>query len=110
MQAVVQNSSGIQPAGHRILVLPDEVEKVSAGGIVIPENVSDKESLAVCEGQVIALGTCAYQDQANPWCQPGDRVVFKKFEGFVRPGLDGKKYRVIEDLHVWAVVEERADG
>lgn len=104
-----QNSSGIHPAGHRLLILPDEVEKTSAGGIVIPDLVSNKESLAVCEGQVIAVGSCAYQDQQVPWCQPGDRVVFKKFEGFIRPGRDGRSYRVIEDLHVWAVIEEKKD-
>lgn len=106
----VANNSGIEPAGHRILVLPLEAEKVSSGGIVLPDAKVEKDALAVCEGTVISLGPCAYQDQKEPWCAPGDKVVFKKFEGFVRPGKDGLSYRVIEDLHVWAVIRKEQEN
>jgi len=99
------NNSGIEPAGHRVLILPDAQEEMTKGGIFIPKAALDKDNLAVCEGVVIALGICAYQDQKESWCKPGDRVVFKKYEGFVRPGDDGLSYRVIDDLHVWAVIK-----
>lgn len=98
---------GIYPKGHRVLVLPDEVETKSAGGIITSVGTSAlREELAQVDGVVVAMGNTCYSDQPEAWCQVGDRVIFGKYSGIIREGKDGKKYRVINDLDVVATLEK----
>lgn len=101
------NESGISPKGHRVLVLPDEIEVKTASGIITTVGAQQlREELAQVDGVVVAMGNTCYSDQPEPWCKTGDRVVFGKYSGIIREGKDGKKYRVINDLDVVATVEE----
>jgi len=65
--------------------------------------------MAQTEATVIALGNTAYVDQAAPWCKVGDRVLFAKYAGTMCQGLDGKTYRLINDLDVKAILDQ-AEG
>jgi co-chaperonin GroES (HSP10) len=104
------NTSGINPVGHRLLVLPEEVEETSEGGIIIAVgNQKDREQLAQIRGTVVAMGTTAYADQKDPWCKVGDFITFGKYSGLIYTGKetkDGKEYRVINDLDVVATHEK----
>lgn len=101
------NDSGIYPCGPRILVLPEEIEKKSEGGIVIVTDATEKmEALAQTAGLVIAMGDTCYADQPAPWCKVGDRVTFAKYSGLLNKGKDGKKYRVISDLDIVSIIDE----
>ena len=101
------NESGIHPCGHRVLVLPEQVEEVSAGGIIMhTATQGDREALAQMYGIVIEVGSSCYADQPDAWCKEGDRVSFAKYSGLIYEGIDKKKYRVISDLDVVAIVEE----
>jgi len=104
----MQNTSGISPVGHRVLVLPEEVEQTTESGIVISfGSQSDREALAQMYGQVIALGDTVWADQpGEPWCSVGDRVSFAKYSGLMYEGKDGKTYRVVNDLDIVAIVDE----
>jgi len=62
--------------------------------------------MAQINGVVIELGTTAYADQDSPWCYVGDRVIIGKYAGLIYDGADGKKYRVINDLDVVAVIKK----
>lgn len=100
------SAAGIRPVGHILLVLPLEVEEVTAGGIVVV--TGDKvrrEEMGQTEATVLALGNTAYSDQPEPWCQVGDRVVFARYAGTERKGSDGRMYRLINDLDVKGVLE-----
>ena len=98
---------GIKPKGPRILVLPDEIEKTTASGIVITTSTSEfREQLAQVDGIVVAMGNTCFHDQPEPWCKVGDRIIFGKYSGIIREGKDGKKYRVINDLDCVATIEE----
>lgn len=101
------NDSGINPKGHRILVLPDEVETKTASGIVVATGTAElREQLAQVDGIVIAMGNTCFSDQPESWCAVGERVIFGKYSGIIRDGKDGKKYRIINDLDVVATVEK----
>lgn len=103
------NNSGITPCGPRILVLPDEIEKTTASGIILNTGTGEKmEALAQTFGRVIAMGPLCYLDQPNsePWCKIGDRVSFAKYSGLLNTGKDEKKYRVISDLDIVSVIDE----
>jgi co-chaperonin GroES (HSP10) len=98
---------GITPRGHRLLVLPDEVEEKTASGIVVSVGTSkSREELAQVDGVVVAMGNTCYSDQPEPWCAVGDKVIFGKYSGIVRDGKDGLRYRVINDLDVVATLDK----
>lgn len=100
------NASGIHPVGHRILVLPDEVEHKTASGIVLATaSQQQREEMAQVDGVLVAVGDNAWADQLAPFAKVGQRVMFGKYTGIVRVGKDEKKYRVLSDLDVVAVIE-----
>lgn len=99
------NGAGLLPVGHILLVLPLEAEKTSAGGIIMATASQErKDEMGQTEATVIALGNTAYADQTAPWCKIGDNVVFARYAGTERDGSDGRKYRLINDLDVKAVL------
>ena len=51
------------------------------------------------------LGEDAYGDTPSKWCGEGDQVIFAKYSGLLWDGLDGKKYRVLNDLDVVAILD-----
>lgn len=107
----MRNESGIHPAGPRLLVLPEQVEEKSPGGIIrfSPEE-RKREELAQTEAVVVAIGAGAWlaRDTGGPlydgtrWCSVGDTIVMTKYAGFMIDGADGKRYRLINDLDVVA--------
>ena len=103
----MQNTSGIRPCGHRVLILPEQVKKQTESGIILgSETQMEREALAQMYGLVIAVGDTAYADQPAPWCKEGDRVSFAKYSGLRYEGVDGLQYRCINDLDIVSLVEE----
>lgn len=115
------NQSGIHPSGDRILIRPDDIEEVTAGGIVIPSTVGELHAMAQSIGTFIEAGPDAYTDHVEKdaegritkvvgykghFAKPGDRVAFAKYGGLQVTGKDGKTYRIMNDVDVTAVVEE----
>lgn len=99
------NNSGFDPLDLRVLIKPDEAEKVTAGGIILPEAETDKADMAMTFGTLIAAGVNAWEEAAGrspafvkP--KPGDRVVFAKYGGISIKGKDGVKYRLMNDEDV----------
>lgn len=105
----MENSSGIYPKGHRVLIRAEEVEEKTQGGILLPGEITKREQLAEIRGRVVAIGSTAYSDQAEPFCKVGDRVIFAKYSGIIYDGKDGVEYRVINDLDVVAKLDEEAE-
>ena len=102
----MENQSGIKPKGHRVLILPDQVEETTASGIVLHTATQlDREALGAMFGVVVAMGNTCYADQPEPWCAIGERVSFGRYSGLIYTGKDEKKYRMISDLDVVAEVE-----
>ena len=101
-----KNNSGIIPVGISILVLPDSVEQTTESGIVVSTHSQHaREELGQTDGEVVAIAAHAYYDEA-PRCKVGDRVIMASYSGMVREGLDGKKYRLIKDNDVVAILEK----
>lgn len=99
------NTSGITPLDLVALVHPDPVEAVSKGGIIIPENVQDKQKYHVQKATLIAAGkSCFAQWVEKP--EPGSRVLIAQYAGTLMKGKDGKEYRVIRNEDLVALLEE----
>lgn len=78
------------PAGHRVLIRPDKVEKTTDSGIVIESADSlRKEQAANTTGEVLQVGhSCwwAYDKDSpdwKPWAKKGDRVIYGRFSAKV---------------------------
>lgn len=102
------NISGIKPTEYKVLILPVEVtDKI--GSIFIPDEHKDRAQFAQMEGVLIALAPLAFSydkwegiEDQKP--KVGDKVLFAKFAGCEYKGKDGKKYRIVNDRDVTAVI------
>lgn len=104
------NNSGMNPVGWRILIKPQEVKKVSKGGIILStESNSDREQMANTTGIVIAMGDQCYIDEPAPWCKVGDKVIFAKYAGLLYLGKDGNQYRMINDKDITGTLDADVD-
>jgi len=96
--------------GYRILVKPDEIEKVSKGGIVYAYTDERVERAALQTGRVAGVGNTAWQGEAfaAPWCKEGDRILFSKHSGrFVVDPTDDAEYLIMNDTDVLCVIEAK---
>jgi co-chaperonin GroES (HSP10) len=98
------NLSGISPVEFKILVLIDEMETVSKGGIILTEATKERADMAQVKGTLIAVGGNAFTDFLGTVPKPGDRVMIAKYAGLVAEGADGRKYRIASDKDVAAVL------
>lgn len=93
----------IEALGNRVLIKPDDIEEVTAGGIVIAQTstyVRD-EKAATTTGTVIDYGPAAWLDPimgGEPWVKRGDRVVYARYAGkFVTDPDNDEEFVVIND-------------
>ena len=95
-----------------IAVEPAQVETRSPGGILLPENVAEREKLGSMFGRLVAASPLAFNYDAWPAeaRKPavGDAVIFAKYAGVLVKGSDGREYRLCKDRDVAAVIEEAA--
>jgi co-chaperonin GroES (HSP10) len=103
------NTSGINPTGHMVVVECEKMEEKTAGGIILPGTILDRENTASQKGRMVAKGPTAGDFTAWPegheFPPAGSRVLIRKFAGVEVKGNDGKEYRVCEDKDILAVLE-----
>jgi co-chaperonin GroES (HSP10) len=132
------------PVGHFMLVALPEIEKrneqgqaVTAGGIILPETVTDRERAASVVGTVLAMGPDCYKDEVSElpewlkqaildgkqvnvtvilprkrfpsgsWCKIGDTVLFSRYAG-KRFKIEGIEFRMLADDEITATIPEGA--
>lgn len=100
----MKNTSGLQPVEFKVLVEPEAVEEVSAGGIVMIQATTEREKMKQVKGKMIAVGGNAFYDWMEPRPKVGDTVLFAKFAGLMTTGADDREYRVLNDKDITAVV------
>jgi chaperonin GroES len=92
----------IRPSHDRVIIEPIE-ERTTAGGIVIPENTSDKPQRgrvkAVGPGKILDNGTLRKLD-----VKVGDEVLFGKYSG-TEVKIDGKTLLVMREEDIIGVIE-----
>lgn len=103
------NKRTYQVVGQRVLVRPDDPEKKTEWGLVLPASWDEKrERQALDCGTVLAIGSLAWKDfkDDTPWCKIGDRVVFARHSGkfMVDPEDDKKEVVLIKDEDVQCVI------
>lgn len=100
---------GIEPAGHRVLVKPDDTQEDKDSVIKIPDSVKDRYQMAQTTGYIVGIGKTAWktEDFGNEkWAEIGDRVCFAKYGGLIMKGKDGSQYRLLNDEDITAIIDE----
>ncbi len=93
----------IRPLHDRVIVKRLEEEKLSPGGIVIPDTASEKpvqgEVIAVGNGKILENGEIRALD-----VKKGDRILFGKYSGN-EVKVDGVEFLVMREDDIMGVVE-----
>jgi len=98
------NNSGFHPVDTKVLVLPDEIEDTSEGGIVLTSSTVDQHELSVTEGYLVEWGSEAFADwRGGKDIAKGARVVWAVYAGQMIHGDDGNRYRLINDTDLAAI-------
>jgi len=103
-----------QPTGWRVLVMPYQGKAQTAGGLYVPDEVRERESVATTVAYVLKVGPLSYKDtnkfgpDAAPWCAEGQWVCIGRYSGS-RFKIDGGEVRIINDDEVIATILEPDD-
>ena len=93
----------IRPLHDRVIVKRHEEERVSAGGIVIPDSAAEKpvqgKIVAVGKGKILEDGSVRALD-----VKVGDKILFGKYSG-TEVKVDGDELVVMREEDVMAVIE-----
>lgn len=98
------NTSGVTPLDLVALVLPDEVQDKTAGGVFLPDQAKVKLEHATLKCTFIAAGGAAFQGWSEA-PRPGQRVVIEQYAGRFVDGSDGRKYRLVRNEDILAILE-----
>ena len=93
----------LRPLHDRVILKRLEEEKISTGGIVIPDSAAEKP----IRGEVIAAGTGKILDdgKVRPIAvKVGDKVLFGKYSG-TEVKVDGEELLVMREEDIIAVIE-----
>ena len=92
-----------RPLHDRVIVKRMEEERMSAGGIVIPDSATEKP----VRGQVLAVGNGKILDNGEKRpldISVGDTVLFGKYSGS-DVELDGEEYLILQESDILGVIE-----
>ncbi len=93
----------IKPLYDRVVIKRMEEEKISAGGIVIPDSATEKP----IKGEVLAVGGGKALDNGSvraPLVKVGDKVLFGKYSG-TEVKVEGDELLVMREDDVMAIIE-----
>ncbi len=92
----------LKPLNDRVVIKRMEEEKLSAGGIVIPDSATEKP----IKGEVVAVGEGKPLDNGSVRAlkvKAGDTVLFGKYSG-TEVKLDGTEYLVVREDDILAII------
>ncbi len=117
----------IKPLGFYVLIEMIEVEAVSEGGIILNQDLVNKEQDATDTGYVRAIGPTAYhgypgcevpgevingdlkyrESPAECWgLEIGQKIEYRKFEGKKSSVRGHENYRYIPDSHIIGAIDD----
>ena len=93
----------IRPLHDRVIVKRLEEERVSAGGIVIPDSAAEKpvqgKVVAVGKGKILEDGSVRALD-----VKVGDKILFGKYSGS-EIKLNGEEHLIMREEDILGVIE-----
>jgi len=101
-----EKKAKIKAIGNYVIVLPESVEKVTEGGIILANESLDKQKAMQNRGTLISIGVDAfeYMEESKDAHKPGDKVIFPIYGGVTIYGADDTMYRCINDRDLLSAV------
>ena len=94
----------IRPLHDRVIIKRLEEERLSAGGIVIPDSATEKpirgKVVAIGKGKILESGDVRALD-----VKVGDSILFGKYSG-TEIKIDGEELLVMKEEDIMAVIEK----
>jgi chaperonin GroES len=93
----------IRPINDRVLVIREEEEQKSAGGIIIPDTAKEKPQ----RGKIVAAGPGKMGEDGKRIpleVKEGDRVLFSKYAG-TEIKLDGVEHVFMKEDDILSIVD-----
>lgn len=94
----------LRPLHDRVIVKRMEEERLSAGGIVIPDSATEKP----IKGEVLSVGAGKIQEDGSVRqmaVKAGDKVLFGKYSG-TEVKVEGDELLVMREDDIMAVIED----
>lgn len=110
MTEVIEQRKMPEPKGFRLLCAVPQAEETFAGsGLLKPEQQKHIEQHSTVVLLVLKMGPQAYADKERfpdgAYCKEGDFVLVRAYTG-TRFKIEGQEFRIINDDHVEAVVDD----
>lgn len=99
------NESGLEPRGRCVLVQPEELD-IQKGLIQVLDSTVNEAHMLQMRVRVVEVGPYCWPDEPEPRATASDIVMIAKMSGSLVTGLDGKKYRAINDRDIFIRVKE----
>lgn len=93
----------IRPINDRVLVIREEEEQKSAGGIIIPDTAKEKPQ----RGKVVAAGPGKVGEDGKRTpleVKSGDRILFSKYGG-TEIKIDGVEHLFMKEDDILSILE-----
>lgn len=107
LPSLTECDPGLRPMEFNVLILPEQVEEKTSGGIILPDSVKDADRTAANRGLLVAISPVAFDfaefDENRPVV--GDHVWYGRYAGTEVQGRDGRTYRLCKDRDIGAVIE-----
>lgn len=87
----------IKPLQDSVLIEPQESEKKTAGGIIIPDSATEKPQ----KGKVVAVGNGIEDKKMTTTVN--DIVLYGKFSG-TKLNIDDKEYLIMKESDILAII------
>ena len=102
-----------QAVGWRILVLILTSPKETSGGLHITGDSIESKAVTSPQGVVLDVGPAAYQDRGRfamngelvPWCVPGDRIIWKRYDLTMFQIANGQRLGFLNDTQPVATLD-----
>ncbi len=92
----------VKPLHDKVLVKRIEEETKTAGGIIIPDNHTEKPS----QGEVVSVGAGYRLDNgsfAACTVKAGDKILFAKYAG-TEVKLEGQEFLIMKESDIFGIV------
>lgn len=96
----------LKPMDDRVVIRPDEAERQTPGGIVLPDQARQKSG----KGRVLAIGPGRLLEDGRRMAlsvNVGDHVLLDRYAG-TEIEMDESDVRIMSEEHVLAVLESAA--
>lgn len=114
-----KNESGFRPIGDLVCVMTDTVDGYAGTKktIIMLDSNAEQQNAGATSGVIVDMGLDAFvwsADRKRPFGEDkpkiGDRVLFTRYSGLESFGADAKRYRVMSDNCISAVIKETSNG